>query len=118
VWADADQVKQIVLNLLLNAIEASRPASTVRLEAQAGPGGTVVLAIRDEGTGIAPEHLETIFEPFFTTKESGTGLGLPLVHQMVVEHGGEITVESELGRGTTFRVSLPAADVALRATGT
>ncbi len=118
VWADADQVKQIVLNLLLNAIEASPPGRSVRLEGHVGAGGAVVLAIRDEGSGIAPEHLESIFEPFFTTKESGTGLGLPLVHQMVVEHGGEITVESELGRGTTFRVSLPAADVALRPTGT
>jgi signal transduction histidine kinase len=118
VWADADQVKQIVLNLLLNAIEASPAGRTVRLEGHVGMGSSVVLAIRDEGSGIAPEHLETIFEPFFTTKESGTGLGLPLVHQMVVEHGGEITVESELGRGTTFRVSLPAADVALQPTGT
>jgi signal transduction histidine kinase len=118
VWADADQVKQIVLNLLLNAIEASPPGRSVRLEGHVGIGNAVVLAIRDEGSGIAPEHLESIFEPFFTTKESGTGLGLPLVHQMVVEHGGEITVESELGRGTTFRVSLPAADVTLQATGT
>jgi signal transduction histidine kinase len=118
VWADPDQLKQIVLNLLLNAIEASPNGSSVRLDARASSTAFVVLEIRDEGTGIAPEHLETIFEPFFTTKESGTGLGLPLVHQMVVEHGGEITVGSEVGRGTTFRVSLPAADVTLRATGT
>ncbi|HEV7731920.1 MAG TPA: ATP-binding protein [Candidatus Binatia bacterium] len=119
IWADADQVKQIVLNLLLNAIEASPEGRTVHLDGRASVAGTVVLEIRDEGCGISPENLESIFEPFFTTKESGTGLGLPLVHQMVVEHGGEITVESEIDRGTVFRVALPLADVAaLRPTGT
>jgi len=118
VWADPDQLKQIVLNLILNAIESSAPGAHVRLEMRPGTADGVVLEVRDEGAGIAPEQLETIFHPFFTTKETGTGLGLTLVHQMVVEHGGEITVESELGRGTVFRVALPGARLALAATGT
>ena len=118
VWADPDQLKQIVLNLILNAIESSAPGAHVRVEVRPGTADGVVLEVRDEGAGIAPEQLETIFHPFFTTKETGTGLGLTLVHQMIVEHGGEITVESVLGRGTVFRVTLPGARLALAATGT
>lgn len=118
VWADPDQLKQIAINLILNALDASPAGSTVRVEAAVAPSGDVVLAVRDEGAGIPAEQLESIFEPFFTTKESGTGLGLALVHQMVVEHGGEITVESTVGRGSRFRVRFPAATATLRRTGT
>ena len=118
VWADPDQLKQITLNLLLNAIEMSSAGRHVWLDVRPAPGDTVVLEVRDEGPGIPPEQLETIFHPFFTTKETGTGLGLTLVHQMVVEHGGEITVESQVGRGSVFRVSLPTAQVDLARTGT
>jgi len=107
-----------VLNLLLNAIESSPANGHVRLAVAHGPRA-IVLEVRDQGTGIPPEQLESIFHPFFTTKESGTGLGLALVHQMVVEHGGEITVESTVGRGTTFRVTLPVGQVSeLARTGT
>jgi len=118
VWADPDQLKQIVVNLLLNAIETSAPGGHVWLEVRPGPAGCVGLEVRDDGPGIPADQLENIFHPFFTTKETGTGLGLALVHQMVVEHGGEIIVESVLGRGSAFRVTLPAAPVALARTGT
>jgi signal transduction histidine kinase len=118
VWADADQIKQIVLNLVLNAIDASAADSIVTLALHASRGDTVMLEVRDQGSGIPPEQLESVFHPFFTTKEQGTGLGLSLVHQMVVEHGGEIGVDSEVGRGSVFRVTLPIVDVALRPTGT
>src|SRR5262245_30799949 len=118
IWADPDQVKQIVLNLLLNAIESSPPGTRVTLDLRPGIGDGVVLEVRDQGPGIPREQLETIFHPFFTTKETGTGLGLTLVHQMVVEHGGEITVESELGQGSRFRVALPGVRAELAATGT
>jgi signal transduction histidine kinase len=109
VWADPDQLKQIVLNLLLNAIDAGPSGSVVTLTAHLGNAGMATIDIHDQGAGIPPEQLESIFEPFFTTKETGTGLGLSLVHQMVVEHGGEISVSSEPGRGTTFHVTLPLA---------
>jgi signal transduction histidine kinase len=117
VHADPDQLKQIVLNLLLNAIEASPAGGEVTLRVRS-IGANVVVEVQDQGVGIPPDQLDNIFEPFFTTKETGTGLGLALVHQMIVEHGGSITVDSEVGRGTVFRVSLPAADVPLRRTGT
>lgn len=112
-WADADQLKQIVLNLLLNAIEASRADTRVELSA-VRMDGRVTLAVVDRGPGIPRDQLDDIFHPFFTTKETGTGLGLALVHQMVIDHGGEITVDSQVGRGTTFRVSLPTAQALAR----
>ena len=118
VWADPDQLKQIIVNLLLNAIETSSAGGHVKLDVRPAPPGSVVLEVRDDGPGIPANQLESIFHPFFTTKETGTGLGLALVHQMVVEHGGEITVESTVGRGSAFRVVLPTAPLALARTGT
>ena len=118
VYADPDQLKQIILNLILNAVDSSAPGAHVTLDVRPGLPDGVVLEVRDEGGGIPPEQLETIFHPFFTTKETGTGLGLTLVHQMVVEHGGQITVESEVGRGSVFRVTLPSAAPELAQTGT
>ena len=122
VSADADQLKQIVLNLLLNAIESSSGGGRVTLDVRGGAllesTPAVVLEVRDRGPGIPADQLEHIFHPFYTTKETGTGLGLALVHQMVVDHGGEIAVESSVGEGTVFRVTLPAAQIELRRTGT
>ncbi|HYV57658.1 MAG TPA: ATP-binding protein [Candidatus Nitrosopolaris sp.] len=114
IWADPDQLKQITLNLLLNAIEVSPAGSQVNLDVQrmADPPQRVVLAVSDQGPGIPPEQRDDIFHPFFTTKETGVGLGLALVHQMVVEHEGEITVASEVGRGSVFRVTLPVGQPA------
>lgn len=120
---DGGQVEQVVTNLALNAIH-SMPEGGV-LEAaisadratpppdhpsgQGGPMDVACITIRDQGTGIRTEHLEVLFEPFFTTKPvgKGTGLGLPIAQGIVQEHGGWIEVESELGRGSTFRVHLP-----------
>jgi signal transduction histidine kinase len=117
VWADADRLKQILLNLVLNAIDASPQGSEVTVEMRSVRQG-VLIEVTDRGPGIPAEHLENIFNPFFTTKETGTGLGLALVHQMVVEHGGQISVDSTPGRGSVFRVTLPAAPAALERTGT
>jgi len=116
-WADPDQLKQIVLNLLLNAIEVSPPGARITVSLRHASPTRISLEVRDEGAGIPDAQLDQIFDPFFTTKETGTGLGLALVHQMVVDHGGEITVESQVGVGTTFRVVLPTAELEL-ATGT
>jgi signal transduction histidine kinase len=117
VWADADRLKQILLNLVLNAIDVSPQGSEVTVAIRPARQG-VLIEVSDHGPGIPPDHLENIFNPFFTTKETGTGLGLALVHQMVVEHGGQISVDSTPGRGSIFRVTLPAAPAALERTGT
>ncbi len=112
--ANASRVAQIVLNLVLNAIEAMRDTEpeknvlTVRLGTS--NDGLVVIEVTDTGGGIDERNLERIFEPFYTTKPAGmgTGLGLSITQRLVVELGGHIEVTSALGRGSTFRVTLPA----------
>jgi two-component system, sporulation sensor kinase E len=117
VFANPDQLKQITLNLILNAIDASPPGANVTVAFHPKGSDHVVLEVLDEGAGIPAETLDHIFDPFYTTKDTGTGLGLALVHQMVIEHGGEISVESTVGRGTAFRVTLPAAGAEFQRTG-
>jgi len=101
------------MNLLLNALQATPIGGTVSLTTQtlSGHGGEEYcrVALQDTGAGIPPEYKEQIFDPFFNTKDSGTGLGLFIAHQIVVEHGGHIDVESAVGRGTSFYVYLPSA---------
>jgi PAS domain S-box-containing protein len=111
---DADQMQQVFINLIKNAVEASPRDHTVSVSVGPGPsrgrralGPSVTARVRDRGTGISSEHLKTIFEPFFTTKPGGTGLGLYICHDIVKRHGGALTVQSEPGRGTTFVVELP-----------
>ena len=109
--ADASRLKQALVNLLLNAIQASPAGTTVvvttRTSVDAAGHPVVEVAIQDEGPGIPEEHRETIFHPFFTTKDNGTGLGLPVTRQIVAEHGGSISVEGAVGRGATFVIRLP-----------
>ena len=108
VHADPDQISQVLLNLFINALHAMPEGGTlnVRVKPQAN---VVALVIADTGHGIPREHLGKIFTPFFTTKEvgKGTGLGLTVVHGIIEEHGGSITVDSEPGKGTTFTILLP-----------
>jgi signal transduction histidine kinase len=103
------KVNQVFLNLLLNAVQACDRGGTVTARTQAEPGKGVVVEIQDNGSGIKREHLPHLFEPFFTTKPvgEGTGLGLSVSFGIVRDHGGAIEVESEVGRGSTFRVRLP-----------
>jgi two-component system NtrC family sensor kinase len=107
---DGSQIEQVVTNLVLNAIEAVPRGErvTVRTEATAD-GRWLFLVVSDTGGGIRKEDLPRIFDPFFTTKEDGkgVGLGLAVVYGIVEAHGGEISVESAEGAGTTFRVRLP-----------
>ena len=121
---DRTQLHQVLLNLCVNARDAMPRGGRLRLGLRnrqidehfaamcpaAHPGPYVVIAVTDDGEGMAPEVVARIFEPFFTTKEigKGTGLGLSTTHAIVKSHGGFITVESEPGKGTTFRVNLPA----------
>jgi signal transduction histidine kinase len=117
---DRQQIKQVLLNLLLNALDAMPNGNGIiriytRLLPCVGRTSWVQLQVQDEGCGIAPDHLEHIFDPFFTTKHSnsasdGAGLGLTTAHQIVREHGGTVTVESRVGAGSTFSVNLPAPD--------
>jgi CheY-like chemotaxis protein len=129
ITGDPTQLHQVLLNLAVNARDAMPHGGTLTLtaanitidaqyagtspEAKAGPH--VLLQVTDTGQGMPPEVRERIFEPFFTTKElgKGTGIGLATVHTVVKSHGGFVIVESEVGRGSTFKVFLPA-DPALR----
>jgi PAS domain S-box-containing protein len=108
VEADENQLRQAFLNVLRNSCESMRSGGQLRVETSSCDG-IVRLTIADTGVGIEKKNLERIFDPFFSTKEGGTGLGLALTHQIIEEHGGTITCESEVGRGTTFTISLPAA---------
>jgi signal transduction histidine kinase len=100
----------VLLNLVLNARDAMPKGGTLTIETHA-EDGQVVLTVSDSGTGMDAETRARIFEPFFTTKGlSGTGLGLPTVYGIVKQSGGAVTCDSVHGRGTTFRVFLPAVD--------
>jgi two-component system, NtrC family, sensor histidine kinase HydH len=103
---DRDLLRVALSNLVQNAIQASGLGQEVDVEAQADLNH-VTIRISDRGEGIAPQNLESIFNPFFTTKPKGVGLGLALVSKIVDEHGGRITVESELGKGSHFEIVLP-----------
>ena len=111
--ADPDALEQLLVNLVMNALDASRPGGHVTVAAPASGerGAPVRLEVRDDGHGIAPEHRNQIFDPFFTTKKrgQGTGLGLTLCAKVVRDHGGQIEVDSEVGRGTTVVVTWPRA---------
>jgi signal transduction histidine kinase len=112
VRGDDAQLQQVFMNLLLNALEAMGANSTLSIstEITAVAGGARVLTIKiqDTGMGIAPENLARLFEPFFTTKKNGTGLGLAICQRVAMEHHGVIEVQSEIGKGSTFSISLPA----------
>jgi signal transduction histidine kinase len=117
---DAGQMQQVLTNLTMNAIQAMPRGGTVEVRLRRGKtraptevGGAdaecLCVEVKDHGDGIAKENLSHLFEPFFTTKEvgEGTGLGLAVTYGIVREHGGWITVDSEVGRGSTFSVYLP-----------
>ena len=108
VMADEGQMRQALLNLVRNAAEAVGERGTVRVATRRTSAGAVEIRIEDDGPGIPAEHLGKIFEPFFSTKDGGTGLGLALTQQIVVEHGGRIQVEAS-EHGTAFAIELPAA---------
>ncbi len=103
--ADATQIEQVLLNLVKNAVESLDKTSHPVIRLDAAPDGPrVVIRISDNGPGIEPEALEQIFIPFYTTKKNGSGIGLSLSRQLMQLHGGQLTAESEPGRGSTFRL--------------
>jgi signal transduction histidine kinase len=107
-WSDPFQIRQVLINLVTNGLQAVAPDGRVTLTVT-GDDTHVIAVVQDNGPGIPPENLEKIFEPFFTTKPpgEGTGLGLSVSRGIVEKLGGRIEVESKLGTGTTFTVTLP-----------
>jgi PAS domain S-box-containing protein len=118
---DQDQIEQALLNLFLNAIDAMNENGRLDISTELLPANTKIegvalaedkrflrVTIRDTGTGISAENMERLFEPFFTTKPDGTGLGLAITRRIIGEHHGVISVQSELGKGTTFNLFLPS----------
>jgi two-component system, NtrC family, sensor histidine kinase HydH len=103
---DPEQLKQVLLNLVMNASQAMPQGGSVSLEAQRD-GTSVNIDVHDQGGGIDEEILERVFDPFFTTKGNGTGLGLSVAHQIVSQHGGMLTIARNSPKGVTVRVSLP-----------
>lgn len=114
-----EHIHQVLLNLVLNAVQATPGDGTVRLSVTADPDAPdqrARIVVSDTGSGIDAEHLESIFDPFFTTKDpdQGTGLGLMISHQIVADHGGTIEVRSRPGEGATFTVKLPVSGLPAR----
>ncbi len=112
VRGDEAQLQQVFMNLLFNALEAmgTNGLLVVSTEIMNAKGGRVLkVQIEDTGVGVSEENLSRLFDPFFTTKKNGTGLGLAISRRIVDEHHGKIEVQSELNKGSTFSISLPAA---------
>jgi signal transduction histidine kinase len=111
VTLDKEQIKQVLLNILLNAVDATPENGTISVSTRPvtrnGYLDCVQVVIADTGKGIPAEDLEKVFTPFYTTKHTGSGLGLSISHQIIQEHQGNIEVESKLNQGTTFRIILP-----------
>jgi two-component system, sporulation sensor kinase E len=110
VLADPDQIKQIAVNLISNAVQAMEDTGGTVTVTTRATGGYVETAFADNGPGIPPERVGKVFDPFYSTRDEGTGLGLTIVHRIVDEHNGHIEVESRPSQGTTFTVSLPALE--------
>ncbi len=106
VLADPAQMKQVFLNILLNSIEAMERPGHIRVTT-GQEDGRLEVAMADTGPGISKKDLQHVFDPFYTTKPGGTGLGLSVVHSIVREHGGHVTIQSETGRGTIVQITLP-----------
>jgi two-component system sensor histidine kinase HydH len=104
--SDPEQLKQVLLNLIMNAIQAMRDGGQIEVTVDTHDGAGVI-SVKDEGIGIAEQHLDRVFDPFFTTKDTGTGLGLSVAHQVITQQGGLIKAERNPDRGMTFSISLP-----------
>jgi len=111
VFGDPGQLQQAIITLATNAVDAM-PSGGVLTISSRREGNTLLVEVSDTGVGIAPENIAKIFEPFFTTKEvgKGTGLGLAVCYGILTEHGGSLDVQSAPEVGTTFTISLPAAN--------
>jgi two-component system sensor histidine kinase HydH len=107
---DPEQIKQVLLNLVINAVQATPNGGQISLRANR-EGDWIRAEVEDEGVGIPSEDLERIFDPFFTTRSNGTGLGLSIAYRIVNQHGGHIAATRNLQRGMTFSVTLPVFEM-------
>jgi signal transduction histidine kinase len=111
---DCVQVQQVVLNLVLNAVEAmgsvEAGARELVISTEQTKTGGVLVAVRDSGPGIDPEHLERVFKAFYTTKSSGVGMGLSVCRSIIDAHGGRLWAEANEPRGAAFQFTLPSAE--------
>ena len=119
---DSEQLHQVLLNLVLNGIQALAQEGKITIEAKVVNNPTAVglqdeveISVSDTGPGISPEQMERIFRPFYTTKRGGTGLGLSLCRRIIVQHGGTLTAESKVGKGSKFIIRLPMRAVVEKA---
>jgi PAS domain S-box-containing protein len=103
---DREKLKQVTINLVVNALEAMKQGGSLTVRVRPS-GERVEMTVEDTGPGIDPDHLTRLFDPFFTTKEAGTGLGLSIVRKIVDQHGGDVQIESERGRGARVTVAIP-----------
>ncbi len=109
VWADERSLRQVFLNVLLNARDACQPGGMIRIEAQ-DRRDRIIIRFEDTGRGIPSNEVERVFEPFFTTKSNGTGLGLSISRGIIEQFGGKISIRSSVGRGTTVEIALPLSE--------
>jgi two-component system NtrC family sensor kinase len=108
VMVDRGQIHQALINLIINAVEATDSGGKILVASGYNPADHCIeVQITDSGAGISPENLDRLFDPFFTTKEEGTGLGLAITHGIIEQHGGTVEVASKIGKGTTFKIKLP-----------
>jgi signal transduction histidine kinase len=111
VKGDRVQLQQVVLNLILNSVEAMNSveegARELSISIKQGQTGDILVAVEDSGPGIDPEHLERVFAPFYTTKASGLGMGLSICRSIIVAHGGQLWAETNRPRGAIFQFTLP-----------
>jgi signal transduction histidine kinase len=104
---DEPSIRATTLNLMLNAVQSMPKGGRLTISTST-TDGKLLLAIKDTGSGMTPEQVKQIFEPFNTTKSRGLGLGMPYAHKVIEQHGGQIVVESQPGKGTEVRIELPA----------
>lgn len=106
ILVDPEQIKQVLINILINAIQAQPDGGRILVQGKVD-AGELTLSVRDHGSGMSPEQLDHIFDPFFTTRREGTGLGLSISFQLVKNNGGRIQATSEPGKGSCFHLSFP-----------
>lgn len=110
VYCESKQIKQVMMNLIKNAVEAMPTGGNISIQTMAKPDGYAMIRVCDEGMGIPKERVKRLFEPFYTSKEKGTGLGLMVSNQIIENHKGTLVFSSEVGKGTTACILLPGAE--------